>query len=461
LTKKWVTPINQATYYAYDGAGSLRRSVDPTAGTTYFEYGSHGLVTKIIPPAAAGQPWSFGYDAVLNRTRIVRGDTGKASYFTWDGMEQLEERDAVGTLIARFVHGRPIVPGVGSVVEVQRASAPLGSQFVHADHQGSVHKVTDAMGRVQVSYTTDAFGRQIAPATGLTPTMANDVIFHGNWMTVMVGGKRLCLSPSRVYDPELGQFLQRDPLPMAVGITRSLLDGKITGLFSETIFLGIIEHVIQIPSVQAGLLYSGRTQVIKKRDGLFVFNADGLNGPSMYASFFTPNKQDGTGMLSCCGADITDEYDKLLNSLQDAYLRLSFWARQLAFAAAPANADVWEFNADSVADDFAGIFANTPSGQECTKTATYKGNCYLQEELNYILVGRIADIIAMSNPGEIFALLWQLGNGSSSAVSETKVDLYKYGALGWSVPPAKAVGPHAKCEASKNKWTRSLHSRWP
>jgi hypothetical protein len=155
---------------------------------------------------------------VLNRTRIVRGDTGKASYFTWDGMEQLEERDAVGTLIARFVHGRPIVPGVGSVVEVQRASAPLGSQFVHADHQGTVHKVTDAMGRVQVSYATDAFGRQIAPATGLTPTMANDVIFHGNWMTVMVGGKRLCLSPSRIYDPEIGQFLQRDRFPEFGGL---------------------------------------------------------------------------------------------------------------------------------------------------------------------------------------------------------------------------------------------------
>ncbi len=235
LVKRWITPGNQATYYAYDGSGSTRRVIE-SAGTTYFEYGRHGLVTRIVPPAAKGQPWSFGYDAVLNRTRMVRGDNGKASYFTWDGLAQLEERDAAGVLVARYIHGRGIVPGVGSIVEVQRPSVPLGSQFLHTDHQGSVHKVTDAYGRVQVSYTMDAFGRHLQAPSGMTPTMANDIAFHGDWLSVNIGGRKLGLTPSRVYDAEIGLFLQRDPYPLGLKVARS---SGVMGLEQATIFAGL------------------------------------------------------------------------------------------------------------------------------------------------------------------------------------------------------------------------------
>ncbi len=234
LTKRWVTPANLATYYVYDASGSTRLIVE--GGTaTYFEYGRHGLVTRIIPPAAKGQPWAFGYDGRLNRTRMVRGDTGKSTYFTWDGLDLLEERDATGTLIARYIHGRPVAPGIGSVVEVQRPSVPLGSQFLHADHRGTVHRVTDAYGRIQIAYTLDAFGRPIVPTAGLMPAMANDIAVQGNWLTITVGGKRLGLSPSRVYDPETGLFLQKDPFPAALKAAQAG-SGSGMGIYQASIF---------------------------------------------------------------------------------------------------------------------------------------------------------------------------------------------------------------------------------
>ena len=91
---------------------------------TYFTYGGNQLISQITPPASAGLPWQFGYDAQLSRRKIVKGGLG-ASYFLWNGMNQLEERNAAGVLIARYTHGSPIVPGVGSVVEVQRPSYVL------------------------------------------------------------------------------------------------------------------------------------------------------------------------------------------------------------------------------------------------------------------------------------------------------------------------------------------------
>ncbi len=234
LVKRWMTPTNQASYYTYDGSGAVRRIIE-SAGTTYFEYGIHGLVTRIAPPPAQGQPWSFGYDALLNRTRIKRGDNGKSTYFTWDGANQLEERDAVGTLIARFVHGTAIMPGVGSIVEIQRPSVQLGSQFLHMDQHGTVHRVTDAYGRIQIAYTTDAFGRHIVAPGGMTPTMANDIIYQGNWLTLTIGGRRLSLSPARVYDPELGRFLQRDPFPGALKLYQDSGRNAL-GIYAQTIF---------------------------------------------------------------------------------------------------------------------------------------------------------------------------------------------------------------------------------
>jgi len=88
----------------------------------------------------------------------VKGAAG-ASYYLWNGINQLEERNSSGTLIARYTHGQPIVPGVGSAVEVQRITATTTYfQYLHMDHQGSIAKVTDANQAIQSAYTNDQSG---------------------------------------------------------------------------------------------------------------------------------------------------------------------------------------------------------------------------------------------------------------------------------------------------------------
>jgi YD repeat-containing protein len=219
--KRYLVTNNTSTYYVHDIDGSILRVVDQSNNATYFQYDQNRLITAIIPPSP-NVPWSFVYDGLLNRVKIVKGST--PSYFLWTEMNQLEERTTGSVLIARYTQGSGIVPGIGSIMEVQR---PIGTltyfQYLHMDHQGSVQKVTDASQNVLLAYTNDAFGRQIVPPTGTHLWLENDFQFQSNWMTFSIGGQTYCMSPSRAYDPVLGRFLQRDPLPNLSRVARSPL----------------------------------------------------------------------------------------------------------------------------------------------------------------------------------------------------------------------------------------------
>jgi hypothetical protein len=107
------------------------------------------------------------------------------------------------------------------------------------DQNGSVVAVTDANQNIQIAYTNDAFGRQISPIAGANPTVPNDLQFQSNWLTVQIGTAWYMLSPSRVYDPTLGRFLQRDPLPDLIKVEISS-NGNAGGIYVSTIFQSLI-----------------------------------------------------------------------------------------------------------------------------------------------------------------------------------------------------------------------------
>lgn len=264
--KRFQIPAQVATYYAYDAAGSLTRLIEPAVGTTYFIYTTAGLIGQIIPPPATGAGWSFGYDGLLNRTRITKA--GTQSYYVWDGLNQIEERDGTGALVAAYTHMPGPIAGVGSAIEVNRPAT--GRQFLHLDHQGTAQAISDSAQTVQVKTVLDAFGRQVGPNGGATPTLANELGFQSNWLTVTIGNRRYCLSPSRVYDPELGMFLQRDPLPNALKAFEYTKERSL-GIYAGTIFEKVIREVMKR----------------KKRDPLF-----DLSKP------MGPNSVDPTGFFT-------------------------------------------------------------------------------------------------------------------------------------------------------------------
>lgn len=209
LTNRVVHPGNTSTYYGYDANGALTAVLEGS-DPTYFAYADNRLVSRVLPPSGAAT--YFWYDGRLSRYCINKA--GTLSYWLWDGLNQLEERDQAGSLVARYTHGRSALPGIGTVVEVQRvAGGGTYYQYPLMDHRGTAYVVADESQNSQITYALDSFGKSLSSAGGTDPSVPNELIYQTNWLTLNIGNRTYGLSKYRIYDPELGIFLSRDFLP--------------------------------------------------------------------------------------------------------------------------------------------------------------------------------------------------------------------------------------------------------
>jgi hypothetical protein len=78
------------------------------------------------------------------------------------------------------------------------------------DHRGTVYALTDSSQSVLSNYFIDSFGRQIGESKGMSPSVPNELIYQTNWLTLVIGDARHCLSPYRLYLPDIGRHIQRD-----------------------------------------------------------------------------------------------------------------------------------------------------------------------------------------------------------------------------------------------------------
>jgi YD repeat-containing protein len=200
------TDSGGTTDFTYDLDGNLEMIEEP-GGTTYFEHASHGLVSKITP--LGGTAVEFGYDALLRRTRMTEGAT--TTYFRHDGINLLEIDD--GGTLTKLVHGYTEIDGIGSVIEVDVDGTLY---YFHQDHRGTLRQVTNASGTVIWDALCDAWG------CVLTETGANPSVFFYQgqaWFKKTINGRDYYISPTRIYEPRTGGFIERDPLPHSNGTT--------------------------------------------------------------------------------------------------------------------------------------------------------------------------------------------------------------------------------------------------
>jgi YD repeat-containing protein len=205
LIKRQVTtpaPSAVNTYFYYDKNGALTTQVE-AGSPTYFAYAGNQLISRIAPPT--GNPWNFSYDAQLNRYSMDRG--GTVRYLLWDGLNLLEERNANGTLYARYSYGYSRIYGIGSCVEVYLAGLNKTYTLV-LDHRGTAYMALDGTTVIATRYY-DAFG-VILGSTGTWPV---DLGYQTGWQTLQIGTETYCFSRNRIFVPRLGIFTQRDFLP--------------------------------------------------------------------------------------------------------------------------------------------------------------------------------------------------------------------------------------------------------
>lgn len=186
------TAVSQSAL-GYDPNGNLDHFDDLTT--------SHSADGRLESVTKSGVQAIYGYDAAGRRTSRHVGGAG--TRYLHDGDQVIEEYDDSGQLLRRYVYG----PGIDRPI---RISTTTGSFYYHFDALGSVVALSDATGALAESHAYSPFGEVNHPSA-----VGNPYLFTGREYDPESG---LYYYRNRYYSPELGRFLEPDPLGYTDGM---------------------------------------------------------------------------------------------------------------------------------------------------------------------------------------------------------------------------------------------------
>jgi RHS repeat-associated protein len=125
---------------------------------------------------------------------------GSTKRFVYAGDALIAEYNTSGSMLARHVHGIGMDVPVLSYSGSSTSSSAI--QYLHANHQGSIVALTNSSGNLVKHNTYSEYG---IPSTGNTGRFG----YTGQVYLKEIG---LYYYKARVYHPELGRFLQTDPI---------------------------------------------------------------------------------------------------------------------------------------------------------------------------------------------------------------------------------------------------------
>jgi RHS repeat-associated protein len=188
-TLKWVY-----TQYAEDSGG---------AG--YVDYVQWDGYVPQPPPQSEPDPedWkilTYVYDAAGRRIeKKYDGDT--IVQYVYDGDHCLAEYNGYGQLLRKYIYG----PGVDQPICMIEAGEGNAPYYYHFDGLGSVVALTNASGNTVEVYEYDVYGR-VGASDASHP---NRIMFTGREYDKETG---LYYYRARYYNPQIGRFLQTDPI---------------------------------------------------------------------------------------------------------------------------------------------------------------------------------------------------------------------------------------------------------
>jgi RHS repeat-associated protein len=221
---------------------------------------SYDAQNRLIKAQKGTMNLSFAYDA---RDRCVkRTINGASTFFYYDEWDLIEERNSSGGLAAAYVHG-------AQVDEVLVKAVAGNAVFYHHDALGSVTHLTSEAGTVVEQYSYDVFGAPLikdgAGALLATSAFDNRFLFTGREYIQQLA---LYDYRHRMYSPELGRFIQLDPLrfdagdinlyryvanspvnwrdPLGLGFWSSFAKGFVTGLVTAAVVVAAAVAVVTV-----------------------------------------------------------------------------------------------------------------------------------------------------------------------------------------------------------------------
>jgi len=157
-----------------------------------------------------GEGWDrieYAYDAAGRRIE-KKVDGATQVKYVYDGDHIIAEYNSAGTLLRKYVHG-PCVDEPICMIEASGTYA--GTHYYHYDALGSCVAMTNSAGNVTQLYEYSVYG-QVAASDESHP---NRFMFTGREFDKDTG---LYYYRARYYHPEIGRFLQTDPIGYGAGM---------------------------------------------------------------------------------------------------------------------------------------------------------------------------------------------------------------------------------------------------
>jgi len=186
-------------------------------GTYKYYYDCENRLIDVDDKATGNPVASYEYDYQGRRVKkTVYGSPDVTTKYCYDGDQVIAEYDGNDTLLRKFVYG----PGIDEPVCMIDVADGNKVYYYHFDGLGSVIALTDANGTFIEYYDYDAFGGPaIWDANAMefieSSIIGNPFMFTARRFDDETG---LYYYRARYYEPDIGRFLQTDPIRYAAGL---------------------------------------------------------------------------------------------------------------------------------------------------------------------------------------------------------------------------------------------------
>jgi len=200
--------------YSYDNNGNLKND-----GTYKYYYDCENRLID-VNDQSNNHKASYEYDYLGRRVKkTVYGSPNVVTKYVYDGDQIVAEYNGSGTLVRKYVYG----PGIDEPVCMITASGT--KYYYHFDGLGSVVALSDAGHNIVERYSYDAFGEP-----NRVSNVGNPYMFTGRAYDPNTG---LYDYRARVYKPQIGRFLQTDPVAqfMQIASVQRLSERDIPGKY--------------------------------------------------------------------------------------------------------------------------------------------------------------------------------------------------------------------------------------
>jgi len=187
------SPASAQQPFTYDENGNLISKTDATGTTTY----TYDARNRLIAMNGPGVTATFTYDALGRRnSKTVNGVSSQSLH---DGADIVQEVSG-GAVGATYLRGLNVDEPF-----VRQSS---GAEYYHTDALGSVLALSNSSGVTATSYTYEPFGKNSTSGASSNPFQ-----FTGREND----GTGLYYYRARYYNPQVGRFLNEDPLRFGGG----------------------------------------------------------------------------------------------------------------------------------------------------------------------------------------------------------------------------------------------------